>query len=74
LSDEFLFWRAWHFNCRIRQFCVKCLQQLFAASLRFEDGRARYFSGRTNSWEFSPFSAKKKKLLLQKADKIPPAV
>jgi len=50
------------------------VQQLFAASLCFEDGRTRYFSGRSNSWEISPFSAEKKKLLLQKSDKIPPAV
>ncbi len=74
LSGEFLFWRAWHLKCRIRQFCVNCVQQLLAASLRFEDGRTRYFSGRTNSWEISPFSAEKKKLLLLKTEKIPRAV
>ncbi len=66
LSEAFLFWRAWHFKCRIRQICGKGVQQLFTAWHCFEAEWTRYFSRRTNSWEISSFSAGKKSYFCSK--------
>ena len=71
-TEAFLFWRAWHIKCLIRQICGNGIHHLITAWHCFQAGWTRYFSGRTNSSEISSFSGEKKKLLLLKTDKIPP--